>query len=117
MIQAERTEMECGVDINIDPDSTKVALALDNNVYVGEDVTDLIKQVSENTCKSMDEVASMIQRMYSSFETLGESTSTLEKSMLEFKRLITEGDVYIPDTRSDTNHFFDPRSSKKRRLW
>ena len=105
------------MDINTNPDSTKVALCFENEVYVDEDITGLIKQVSENTGKSIDEVASMLQRMCHSFESLGEATSTLEKSMLEFKRLVTEGDVYIPNAGLETNHFFDPRSSKKRKRW
>jgi|10_taG_2_1085330.scaffolds.fasta_scaffold01822_11 hypothetical protein len=108
--------MECGMDINTDPDSTKIALCFENEIYVGEDLDSLIEQVREATGYDIETIASMLQRTAQSFETLGEATSLVEKNMIEFKRLVSEGDVYLPNA-IETNHFYDPKRSKKRKQW
>ncbi len=110
------TTMECGMDINTDPDSTKIALCFENEIYVGEDLDSLIEQVREATGYDIETIASMLQRTAQSFETLGEATSLVEKNMIEFKRLVSEGDVYLPNA-IETNHFYDPKRSKKRKQW
>ena len=111
------TTMECGMDINTDPDSTKVALCLENEIYVGKDLDSLIEEVCEATGDSIEIIASMLQRTVQSFETLEETTSLLTSSMVEFKKLVSNGDVYIPNSCSETNHFFDPKSNNKRKQW
>ena len=90
--------MECGMDINTDPDSTKVALCLENEIYVGKDLDSLIEEVCEATGDSIEIIASMLQRTVQSFETLEETTSLLTSSMVEFKKLVSNGDVYIPNS-------------------
>jgi hypothetical protein len=109
--------MECGMDINTNPDSTKVALCFENEIYVGEDLDSLIEEVREATGYDIETIVSMLQRAVQSFETLGEAASTLEKNMIEFKRLVSEGEVYFPNTHLETNHFYDPKRSKKRKQW